>query len=161
MTELANLAERLGDALKKSGETVAIAESSAGGLVSAALLAVPGASAYFLGGAVIYTRVAKTNLLAIPEAALEEFRSASEGHALVLARAARDRLGATWGIAETGAAGPFGNRYGDASGHTCVAVAGPSEAVRTIETGESDRAANMDVFAEAALALAQEIINGK
>ena len=53
---LVALAERVGERLKARGETIAIAESSAGGLISAALLAIPGASAYFVGGAVVYTR---------------------------------------------------------------------------------------------------------
>ncbi|MBI10693.1 MAG: damage-inducible protein [Rhodospirillaceae bacterium] len=152
------LALQVAKILQDRGETIAVAESSAGGLVSAALLAVPGASAYFLGGSVVYTRPAKSALLAIPDAILDEHRSASEPHALALARAARDRLGADWGLAETGAAGPTGNRYGDDAGHTCVAIAGSTEVVRTIETADSDRAINMDKFAEATLMLASEII---
>ena len=90
---------------------------------------------------------------------LDEYRSASEPHALALARAARERLGADWGLAETGAAGPTGNRYGDAAGHTCVAIVGATEVVRTIETGDGDRALNMDRFTEATLTLAAEILN--
>ena len=156
MTNIQSLADEIANYLKSRGETIAVAESSAGGLVSAALLAVPGASAYFMGGAVVYTRPAKTELLAVPEAILDEYRSASEPHALELARAARERLGTVWGLAETGASGPTGNRYGDAAGHTCVAIAGPREVVRTIETADNDRAANMERFTEAALALAAE-----
>lgn len=160
MPEIAELATKVGALLRHRGETISIAESSSGGLVSAALLAVPGASAYFMGGAVVYTRPAKTELLAIPDAILDEYRSASEPHALELARAARQRLGTDWGLAETGAAGPGGNRYGDAAGHVCVAIAGPVEIVRTIETGDSDRAENMQRFTEAALILAKETIEG-
>lgn len=156
MSNIQSLANEIAKYLKARGETIAVAESSAGGLVSAALLAVPGASAYFMGGAVVYTRPAKTELLAVSEAVLEEFRSASEPHALELARAARERLGTVWGLAETGASGPSGNRYGDDAGHTCVAIAGPRDVVRTIETGDADRAANMERFTEAALALAAE-----
>ena len=152
------LALEIANCLRDRGETISVAESSSGGLVSAALLAVPGASAYFLGGSVVYTRPAKNTLLAVPNAILDEFRSASEPHALALARAARERLGADWGLAETGAAGPTGNRYGDAAGHTCIAISGATEIVRTIETEDDDRAANMDRFTEAALGLAAEII---
>lgn len=158
MSKIETLALEIAKILRERGETITVAESSAGGLVSAALLAVPGASAYFLGGAVVYTRPAKTKLLAVSEGILDEFRSASEPHALALARTARERLGADWGLAETGAAGPDGNRYGDAAGHTCVAIAGSAEFVRTIETGDGDRAANMDRFTEAALELATEIL---
>jgi nicotinamide-nucleotide amidase len=145
MTELDVLAAEVGEQLKARGETVAVAESSSGGLVSAALLGVPGASKYFLGGAVVYTPKARVLFMDIPKEALAGMRSASEPYALLLARTARERFGATWGISETGAAGPTGN--------TCVAVSGPMEAVITIETGEADRAANMQAFTVAALAL--------
>ena len=152
------LALEIANCLRDRGETISVAESSSGGLVSAALLAVPGASAYFLGGSVVYTRPAKNTLLAVPDAILDEYRSASEPHALALARAARERLGADWGLAETGAAGPTGNRYGDAAGHTCIAISGATEIVRTVETEDDDRAANMDRFTKAALGLAAAII---
>ena len=151
MDQLMSLAAEVGEALKARGEKVAVAESSSGGLISAALLSVPGASAYYLGGAVVYTPKARVMLMAIPREALEGMRSASEPYAMLLARTARERFGATWGLSETGAAGPTGNGYGDAAGHTCIAVSGPVEMAFTLETGESDRAANMTAFAAAAL----------
>src|SRR5918998_2705755 len=141
MDELMPIAERIAALLKERSETVAIAESSTGGLVSATLLAVPGASAYFLGGSVVYTPVARTALLDIRDAAVGGMRSSTEAYALLLARTARQRLGATWGLGESGAAGPAGNRYGDAPGHTCLAVAGPAERAVTLETGGADRLA--------------------
>jgi nicotinamide-nucleotide amidase len=153
LNDLLPLAETIAARLKARGETVAVAESSTGGLISAALLAVPGASAYFLGGAVAYTRQAKSLLLAIDDAALAQFRSATEPHALLLARRARAQFAATWGLAETGATGPKGNRYGDPAGHTCLAIAGTAERAITLETGSSDRLANMRAFAAAALEL--------
>jgi nicotinamide-nucleotide amidase len=156
MDELATLAAVLGERLKARGETVAVAESSAGGLVSAALLGVPGASAYYLGGAVVYTAKARVLLMDLPREAVAGMRSSSEPYALLLARTARERFGATWGLAETGAAGPTGNRYGDAPGHTCVAIAGPMEAAITIETGSEDRWANMQAFAAAAMRLLEK-----
>ncbi len=115
MNELSALASSLGSLLKERKETIAVAESSAGGLISAALLAVPGASAYFLGGGVIYTAAARRALLGVPDTALAGIRSSTEAYALVKARAIRERLGTTWGLAETGATGPTGNRYGGAS----------------------------------------------
>ena len=145
------LAAELGERLKARKETVAVAESSSGGLISAALLSVPGASAYYLGGAVVYTGKARMVLMDLPREAVAGMRSASEPYALLLARTARDRFGATWGVSETGAAGPTGNGYGDAAGHTCIAVSGPVEMTVTIETGESDRALNMQAFTLAAL----------
>ena len=144
-------AGQLGERLRVRGETVAVAESSAGGLIAAALLAQPGASAFFLGGAVVYTGQARAALLGITEADMTGLRSASEPYALLLARRLRERLGATWGLAETGAAGPTGNRYGDAAGHSCFAISGPVELIRTLETGSADRVVNMRVFAASAL----------
>jgi PncC family amidohydrolase len=151
MEQLLDLAEQLAGRLKARGETVAVAESSTGGLISAALLAVPGASAYFLGGAVVYTRQARRSLVSIPDDAMGGIRSASEPYAALLARTVRERHGATWGLSETGAAGPTGNRYGDPAGHTCIAVSGPSECALTLETGRPDRRANMEAFAAKAL----------
>ena len=156
MDESLGLAEQIGQLLTSRKETIAIAESSAGGLISAALLAVPGASAYFLGGAVVYTRAARSALLDIPESALEGIRPSTEPYALLLARTARTRFGSTWSIAETGATGPTGNRYGDAAGHACIAIAGPVEKTRTLETGSADRLPNMGTFAQAALRLLLE-----
>ncbi len=153
MNDLLPLADTIASHLKTRRETIAIAESSTGGLISAALLAVPGASVYFLGAAVIYTRQAKGLLLRIDDAELDRFRSATEPHALLLARCTRAQFAATWGLAETGAAGPTGNRYGDPAGHTCLAIAGPVERAITLETGNSDRLANMHAFAAAALDL--------
>ncbi|HTT74405.1 MAG TPA: CinA family protein [Candidatus Binataceae bacterium] len=153
MQDLLPLAQKLGDRLKQRRETIVIAESSTGGLISAALLSVPGASAYFLGGAVVYTLKARELLMNIPNEAVKGMRSASEPYAALLARSARERFGATWALSETGATGPTGNRYGDAPGHTCIALAGPQEKVVTLETGSNDRAANMRAFAAAALNL--------
>jgi PncC family amidohydrolase len=150
---LGALADPVATLLRARHETVAVAESSAGGLISAALLAVPGASAYFLGGSVIYTQAARRALLRLGDDLLKGIRSASEPYALVKARAIRELLGTTWGLAETGAAGPAGNRYGDAPGHACIAVVGPVERVITVETGRADREENMWAFTREALAL--------
>jgi PncC family amidohydrolase len=157
MPELSNellvRAARAARHLKERRETVAVAESSTGGLVSAALLAVPGASAYFIGGAVVYTQAARRALLDIPDSAMTGMRASTEAYALLLARTARQRFGASWAVAETGATGPTGNRYGDAAGHSCMAVVGAAERVITIETGSPDRTANMQAFTAAALDL--------
>ena len=153
MNELGAMAATVAALLKEKKHTVAVAESSAGGLISAALLAVPGASAYFLGGGVIYTQGARRALLSVPDDAVKSIRSSTEAYALVKARAIRERLGTTWGLSETGASGPTGNRYGDAAGHACIAVTGPVERAITVETGKADREANMWVFTRAALEL--------
>ncbi|WP_193183748.1 CinA family protein [Nisaea sediminum] len=151
MIALGKLGEAAGKLLKARGETIAVAESSAGGLISASLLAVPGASAYFVGGGVIYTHKAREILTEIDFEQHPGMRSSSEPYAALLAETMRRRMDTTWGLAETGASGPGGNRYGDAAGHTCIALSGPVTRVFTLETGESDREANMWRFTEAAL----------
>jgi nicotinamide-nucleotide amidase len=154
--QLLQLAATAGEALRRRGDTVAVAESSAGGLISAALLAVPGASAYFRGGAVVYTLDAKAAFLQLDHGELTEPRAATAGHARVLASGVRGRLGTTWGVGETGATGPTGNRYGDPPGHACLAVAGPVERALTVETGHGEREANMLAFAAAGFRLLLE-----
>jgi PncC family amidohydrolase len=134
-------------------QTLAVAESSTGGLISAALLAVPGASAFYIGGGVVYTPRARHRLLDLKREDVRGMKSASEPYAALLAETVRARFSATWGVGETGATGPTGNPYGDAAGHCCLAIAGPAMLVRTLETGRSDRRANMAEFAIAALAL--------
>jgi len=153
MKELVGIAGQVAAKLIARKQTIAVAESSAGGLISASLLAVPGASAYFLGGAVVYTRDARRVLMDISDERMKGLRSASEPYAKLLAERTRERFGCDWGLSETGAAGPTGNRYGDAGGHSCMAIAGPAAEVITLETGSNDRFANMHAFAETALKL--------
>jgi len=153
MDTLLPAADRIARLLKDSGRTLAVSESSAGGLIAAALLSVPGASAYFRAGAVVYTRAARVGLMGIGDEAMQSMRSSSEPYALLLANTARTRFRADWGLAETGASGPDGNRYGDPAGHACIAVVGDGvERVITLRTGSADRLANMRAFAGAALA---------
>ncbi len=158
MKTLTTLADSVGGALKTRGETVAIAESSTGGLVSAALLAVPGASAYFLGGGVIYTRDARRALLGL-DGDILTMRASTQDYALLLARTIRKRFNADWAVGESGAAGPTGNSYGDPPGHVCIAISGLSERAITVETGDNDREANMRRFAEATLDLFATVLN--
>lgn len=158
---LISMAETVGALLKARGETVAISESSTGGLVAAALLAVPGASAYFVGGGVIYTHKAREALLGVSLDDHRGMRASTEAYALLCARTIRERLGATWGLGETGATGPSGNRYGDAAGHCCIAIAGPQSRSMTLETGQSEREANMWRFAREALDLLEQAIRSR
>jgi PncC family amidohydrolase len=151
MKDLVAIAEKIAARLVARKQTIAVAESSTGGLISASLLAVPGASAYLLGSAVVYTRDARRILAGIPDDAMKGIRSASEPYAKLLASEIRDRFSTDWGLSETGATGPAGNRYGDAAGHSCMAVAGPEPSVMTLETGSADRLGNMHVFAATAL----------
>jgi nicotinamide-nucleotide amidase len=158
METLLPIAERISVRLKTRNETIAIAESSTGGLISAALLAIPGASAYFLGGSVIYTRFARSAFLDIPDPLPDGMRASTEPYAALLARTARERCRASWGLGETGATGPTGNRYGDAAGHTCIAIDGPVSSVLTLETGSIDRIANMRRFASQALQILEKAL---
>ncbi len=159
MKELLPLARTIASRLIARRESIAVAESSTGGLVAASLLAVPGASAYFLGAAVVYTKSARAALLGIGDADMAGLRPATEAYALLLARRVRERHGATWGIGETGATGPTGNRYGDPAGHTCIAIAGPAERAITLRTGSAERLSNMDAFTKRALELLVEVIS--
>ncbi len=161
MDTVLRLGAQAGDLLRARGEKIVVAETSAGGLVSAALLAVPGASHFYVGGAITYSFDSIRALGGIDMKALraEGIRSSSEPYAALLARTIREKHpGITWGLSETGAAGPTGNPYGDPAGHTCMAVDGPLCVVRTLRTGRDDRFANMVAFAEATLGLLIETL---
>ena len=156
MPDLSSMAASVGAKLKQ--QTIAVSESACGGLISASLVAVPGASAYYVGGAVIYTRTSQEGLLQVPDEDMANIRASSEPYASLNARTIRGSLGTTWALSETGASGPTGNRYGDSAGHACIAVAGPVERVITLETGVDDREGNMWTFATAALELLEQCI---
>ena len=158
MPDLTSMAASIGALLKQHQHTIAVTESSCGGLISASLVAVPGASDYYRGGAVVYTREAQEGLLGVPESAMAGMRASTEAYALLNSRTVRESLGTTWALSETGASGPTGNRYGDAAGHACIAVVGPIERSITVETGSADREANMWTFAKAALELLEQCV---
>jgi nicotinamide-nucleotide amidase len=154
LQDLLPQAERIAAKLKAKRETISIAESSTAGLVSAALLAIPGASAYFMGGGVVYTRQSRTELLGVIEAEMAGITPSTEPYALLFARKIRGKLATHWAVGETGTAGPTGSRYGHAAGHSCIAVIGPGgERSATVETGNGDRLDNMRAFSIAALDL--------
>jgi PncC family amidohydrolase len=162
LQDLLPQAERIAAILKARKETLSVAESSTAGMVSAALLAIPGASAYFIGGAVVYTRQSRTELLRVTEAefaALTGITPSTEPYALLFARKIKERLATTWAIGETGTAGPTGSRYGHAAGHSCIGVIGPGgERAITVETGKDDRVDNMRAFSLAALDLLEKCL---
>ncbi|MEM6556764.1 MAG: CinA family protein [Pseudomonadota bacterium] len=157
MDRLLPLAEEIGAQLLSRGEKVAIWESSSGGLISAALLTVPGASRFYRGAGIVYTPAAFKGLMGLSKEDLQGHRSATEPYARIMAGIIRDKIRADWGLSETGAAGPSGNGYGDAAGHVCAGLAGNGiEVSRTVETGLTDRKENMYLFAEAAMGLLAE-----
>ncbi len=149
------IARQVAERLKARRDTVGVAESSAGGLISAALLAVPGASAYYMGGTVVYTRRARRELLGLTDDQMASVPPGTEALALLLARAMKEQLNTDWAIAEIGATGPTGTSYGYGAGHGVFAVVGPDdlEAAIVLETASPDREANMRRFAIGALEL--------
>jgi PncC family amidohydrolase len=159
MQDLIPVAEKIADALKQRRETVGVAESSSGGLISSSLLAIPGASSYYQGGAVVYTLQSRRALLDLPDSAFAGLRGLSEELALILARGTRQRFATTWAVSEIGAAGPTGSRYGDPPGTSCIAVAGPAERALILRTGNPDRVTNMRAFAAKALELLSECLS--
>ena len=161
MEKLLPLAEKAAALLKARKQTIAVAESSGGGLINAALLALPGASAYCKGGMVMYTRDALLGLRDVTPDMLTNIRGGTEASAVFRARTIRERLNADWGLAESGTAGPTGSRYGYATGHCVLAVAGPAEKSLTIETASADRVANMYAFSSAALTLLIEALEAQ
>jgi nicotinamide-nucleotide amidase len=158
MRQLSERGMVVADLLKSRHETVAIAESSTGGLISSSLLAVPGASAYYLGGTVIYTIEARRDVLGIPDDVLKGQRPLSEEYVTLCATKIRETLNATWGIAELGATGPAGTRYGHEPGICVLAVTGPVSLTHRIENGSPDREGNMEIFADAAIDLLKQAI---
>jgi len=159
MPDLNSTAASVGELLKEKGQNIAVSESSCGGLLSGCLVSIPGASAYYVGGVICYTRTAQKGLLQVPDETMANMRASTEEYALLNARTVRQALGTTWALSETGASGPTGNRYGDASGHVCIAVVGPVERSITVETGSTDREANMWAFARAAFELLEQCVN--
>jgi len=145
--------------LKVNGQTVAVAESSTAGLISASLLAVAGASAYYSGGSVIYTLASRKALLGLTREDVAGLEPLTEAMVQRFAEVAREQLDATWGIAELGVAGPTGAGYGHPPGISVLAVAGPRTLTTTITTGSDDREQNMRVFTAAALELMQQALS--
>ena len=156
---LDTLGAKVGELLTSKGQTVAVAESSTGGLISAALLAIPGASNYFRAGGVVYTRQAWEKLLNSSIKAVGGDKPLSEQTALHLANTIRKLLETDWGIGEIGATGPSGTRYGDPAGYTCIAVVGPGfEKTINLKTDNDDRVDNMWAFTQAALDLLEQAL---
>ncbi|MFZ5835040.1 MAG: CinA family protein [Pseudomonadota bacterium] len=160
---LAALSSAAATILIANKQTVAVAESACGGLISAALVAVPGASAFYIGGGIIYTAQGGKALLPPRPKGMQ---SATQEFALFEARNIREKMGSSWGVGETGASGPSGNPYGNPPGHAVVAVSGPPSAkdpgqrierAIILATGSANREENMWAFAKAALDLLAEM----
>ncbi|MEL6738699.1 MAG: CinA family protein [Pseudomonadota bacterium] len=145
---------RIADGLRARRERIAVADGATGGLIMASLLTVPGALKFFVGGGVVYSFKARDALFDLPQEAYEGMTSATEEYALLQARGIRDRLGAQWGVAESGSAGSSKHPLGVVSGRSVAAIAGPGvERTAVIETKSDDRIANMEAFTRNALDL--------
>ena len=140
------LALEIAGVLTGRSETVAVAESTTGGLVSAALLWVAGASRYYRGGGVLYTLDSRIALAGMSPDLYANYQGTTPEILAALAEAMRARLSATWAIAESGLAGPTAGRSGVAPGRTTIALAGPIARTIRIETGLADRGENMATF---------------
>ena len=158
MPDLNQPAAAAAELLREREQTISVSESSCGGLLSACLVSIPGASDYYVGGSVVYTRISQRGLLRVPDETMANMRASTEEYALLNARTLRQALGTTWALSETGASGPTGNRYGDSAGHACIAVTGPVEKSITVETGSPAREANMWVFAREAFQLLEQCV---
>lgn len=156
---LRELARRVAGRLIARGETVALCETAAGGLASAALLAVPGTSACFVGGVLAYSRRSRRVLLGLEASDVAGLAPLSEAMARVFAARCRTRLAADWGLAELGIAGPSPSPYGGPAGVAALAVDGPVVRARRLETGHAHRVRNMHAFAEALLALLSDALD--
>lgn len=152
------LVEAIAASLIARTETIAVSDGTTGGLISAALLAVPGASAYYRGGGVLYTLRSRIALAGMPAEAYADYRGTTPAMLADLAETLRTRLDATWAIAESGLAGPTGGRSGAAPGRTTIAIAGPRACVQVYETGSNDRAGNMSAFTTLALRLLRDTL---
>jgi PncC family amidohydrolase len=152
------LAIEIGDLLIERNETVAVSESTTGGLLSAALLSVGGASKYYVGGGVVYTLASRTALVGVPAERYVDYRGTTPEMLAELAETIRHRLRATWGIAESGLAGPTGGRFGAPAGRTTLSVAGPVVRTEVTETGLTDREMNMVEFTTLALRFLSQAI---
>jgi PncC family amidohydrolase len=150
--------KNVSDALKARGETIAVAESTTGGLISARLLSIPGASAYFMGGTIIYTRISRKVFLDASAEKLHGVQPLTEEMAMFFAKEVREKLETTWGIAELGIAGPTGSSYGYEAGNSVIAVSGSVEAAVRINTGHNDRVRNMVEFTDRACELLRDVL---
>ncbi|MBD2841610.1 CinA family protein [Erythrobacter rubeus] len=160
LRELHPQAARIADMLRSRGEKIAVADGATGGLIAACLLTVPGALKFYVGGGIVYSFKARDVLFELPRDAYKGMRSATDEYAMLQARAIRDRLGAEWGIAESGSAGSSKHPMGVASGRSVAAVAGPAtERLGTVETASDDRIANMDAFTRNALDLLEAALS--
>lgn len=160
MQSARELAVEIHDRLLARGETVATAESLTAGLVGATLTSVPGASATYRGGLIVYATDLKTQLAGVSAGLLEERGAVDPDVALALASGAKERLAASWALGLTGVAGPD-PQDGHPVGTLYVGLAGPGRSpVVESFTLLGDRAAIRSGAAEAGLRMLRDSLAG-
>ena len=153
MEELPDILLKISRILTKRKETVSVTETSTGGLISAGLLSVPGASSYFVGGVIPYARSVRGDLLNITKDKVVGLSPMSEEMAMSFAQNTKQKMQTDWAIAELGIAGPRGSVYGFEPGSCVVGISGPRSSSTFIRTGKDRRHENMALFRNSALAL--------
>ncbi|HUH66916.1 MAG TPA: CinA family protein [Syntrophales bacterium] len=153
-----NLVRDIAAILTSAHETLSVAESSAGGLVSSCLLSIPGASSFFVGGSVLYSYQIRNEIVGMGKEEHGVYGGSTPELILEIATRFRERIGTDWVIAEGGAAGPSKSPYGHNAGYTALAIAGPINRAKSIETGKSDRIENMSEFTNALLSFFLDVL---
>jgi len=157
------LAIEVTDLLRSRNETVSIAETASGGLISATILSIPGTSKLFRGGLTLYTLESRVAFAGWTPAHIENYRGPTPEVVAGLAENVRGTLKSTWTVSESGTAGPTGgNTKNRTPGYVALAVASEAGTLtREVETGHEVRERNMVDFAIAALQLLKDAIAGK
>jgi PncC family amidohydrolase len=160
LDDLAAIGAQAGAQLIAHRQTIAVVDGATGGLISAGLLATPGASAFYRGGGIIYSLKGRRIVLGHAPGSLRGLTSATEAYALAQAELIRTRYDADWGLAETGAAGPGRHPLGVPSGTSAIGIVGPDglRGSTLVETGSDHRLDNMQAFARAALTLLVDLL---
>ncbi|EEA25933.1 hypothetical protein TMatcc_005817 [Talaromyces marneffei ATCC 18224] len=156
------LLEEISSLLKERKETVSVAETAAGGIISASLLSVPGASAYYKGGLTLYTLESRIVFADWTQEHIANYKGPTTAIVAGLAESTRSKLQSTYTISESGTAGPGGGKASRKPGVAFLAIATPGGSyTREIDTGYGeDREKNMVGFAEEALKLLRDVIKG-
>ncbi len=156
--EQMNLVKDIAAILTAAHETLSVAESSAGGLISACLLSIPGASSFFVGSSVLYSYRIREEIVGMGKEEHRIYGGSTPELILEVALRFRERIGTDWVIGEGGAAGPSKSPYGHNAGYTALAIAGPISRAKSIETGRSDRIENMAEFSTALLSFFLDVL---
>lgn len=149
--------------LRSTSSTLAVAETTTGGLVSAALLSVSGASKFFVGGATVYTTKSRRIWAGWTDENLLNYKGPTPQLVTELAVNVREQMDATYCIGESGATGPTvpGPPFVHVAGQTCIAIVSREGfATRVVNTGVAEREKNMVAFTKASLVLLRDVLAG-